>query len=320
MSKRKILQTYLDSDNGSKHIGWFTTAAKARATQDIDKATDKYKEYKAYAESLDDKVLKNKVTANEADILKQSKFAEATKDLNQELLKGIKYNTDYTESESLLSKNAKSMSGAFSGIKSKLSSLGSSLKNIAAGIGNMLIIQGVMSVISWAFGELDNYTHRAENNLSDLEKITTEINDKKDAYTSHSTSVNKIKNEYYELADGVNSYGENISLTSTQYERYIELSNEIAQMYPGLVKGYSAQNDAILECKNNVEALNKAMTDEKNAYYETIVSKEQDSFGKALENIWTNQGRWGADDETYITQIKALDQFVRNLNEKKILN
>lgn len=285
--------------------------------QETKTATDKYEEYKAYAESLDDKVLRNKVTANEADILKQSKFAEATKDLNQELLKGIKYNTDYAESESLLSKNAKSMSGAFSGIKSKLSSLGSSLKNIAAGIGNMLIIQGVMSVISWAFGELDNYTHRAENNLSDLEKITTEINDKKDAYTSHSTSVNKIKNEYYELADGVNSYGENISLTSTQYERYIELSNEIAQMYPGLVKGYSAQNDAILECKNNVEALNKAMTDEKNAYYETIVSKEQDSFGKALENIWTNQGRWGADDETYITQIKALDQFVRNLNEKK---
>lgn len=316
MSKRKILQTYLD-DKNNKHIGWFTTAAKARAAQDIDKATDKYEEYRNYAESLDDKVLKNAVTANEADILKQSKFAEATKDLNQELLKGIKYNTDYAESENLLSKNAKSMSGTFSGIKSKLSSLGSSLKNIAAGIGNMLIVQAVMSAISFGFEALDNYTNRAENNLSDLEKITTEINDKKDAYTSHSTSVNKIKNEYYELADGVNSYGENISLTSTQYERYIELSNEIAQMYPGLVKGYSAQNDAILECKNNVEALNKAMTDEKNAYYETIVSKEQDSFGKALENIWTNQGRWGADDETYITQIKALDQFVRNLNEKK---
>ncbi len=316
MSKRKILQTYLDSDNG-KHIGWFTTAAKARATQDIDKATDKYKEYKAYAESLDDKVLKNKVTANEADILKQSKFAEATKDLNQELLKGIKYNTDYAESESLLSKNAKSMSGAFSGIKSKLSSLGSSLKNIAAGIGNMLIIQGVMSVISWAFGELDNYTHRAENNLSDLEKITTEINDKKDAYTSHSTSVNKIKNEYYELADGVNSYGENISLTSTQYERYIELSNEIAQMYPGLVKGYSAQNDAILECKNNVEALDKAMADEKNAYYETIVSKEQDTFGKALENIATNQGIFGGNDKTYITQLKNIDGIVKKLQSKE---
>lgn len=285
--------------------------------QETKTATDKYEEYKAYAESLDDKVLRNKVTANEADILKQSKFAEATKDLNQELLKGIKYNTDYAESENLLSKNAKSMSGAFSGIKGKLSSLGSSLKNIAAGIGNMVIIQGVMSVISWAFGELDNYTHRAENNLSDLEKITTEINDKKDAYTSHSTSVNKIKNEYYELADGVNSYGENISLTSTQYERYIELSNEIAQMYPGLVKGYSAQNDAILECKNNVEVLNKAMADEKNAYYETIVSKEQDTFGKALENIATNQGIFGGDDKTYITQLKNIDGIVKKLQSKE---
>lgn len=285
--------------------------------QETKTATDKYEEYKAYAESLDDKVLKNKVTANEADILKQSKFAEATKDLNQELLKGIKYNTDYAESENLLSKNAQSMSGAFSGIKGKLSSLGSSLKNIAAGIGNMLIVQAVMSAISFGFEALDNYTHRAENNLSDLEKIATEINDKKDAYTSHSTSVNKIKNEYYELADGVNSYGENISLTSTQYERYIELSNEIAQMYPGLVKGYSAQNDAILECKNNVEALNKAMADEKNAYYETIVSKEQDTFGKALENIATDQGKFGGDDKTYITQLKNIDEIVKKVQSKE---
>lgn len=285
--------------------------------QETKTATDKYEEYKAYAESLDDKVLRNKVTANEADILKQSKFAEATKDLNQELLKGIKYNTDYAESENLLSKNAKSMSGAFSGIKGKLSSLGSSLKNIAAGIGNMVIIQGVMSVISWAFGELDNYTHRAENNLSDLEKITTEINDKKDAYTSHSTSVNKIKNEYYELADGVNSYGENISLTSTQYERYIELSNEIAQMYPDLVESYDAQGNAILKCKDNVEALNKAMTDEKNAYYETIVSKEQDTFGKALENIATNQGIFGGDDKTYITQLKNIDEILKKVQSKE---
>ena len=316
MSKRKILQTYLDSDNG-KHIGWFTTAAKARATQDIDKAIDKYKEYKTYAESLDDKVLKNAVTANEADILKQSKFAEATKDLNQELLKGIQYNTDYAESESLLSKNAKSMSGTFSGIKSKLSSLGSSLKNIAAGIGNMLIVQAVMSAISFGFEALDYYTNRAENNLSDLEKIATEINDKKDAYTSHSASVNKIKNEYYELADGVNSYGENISLTSTQYERYIELSNEIAQMYPDLVESYDTQGNAILKCKDNVEALNKAMTDEKNAYYETIVSKEQDTFGKALENIATNQGIFGGDDKTYLTQLKNIDEIVKKVQSKE---
>jgi hypothetical protein len=316
VSKRKILQTYLDSDNG-KHIGWFTTAAKARATQDIDKAIDKYKEYKTYAESLDDKVLKNAVTANEADILKQSKFAEATKDLNQELLKGIQYNTDYAESESLLSKNAKSMSGTFSGIKSKLSSLGSSLKNIAAGIGNMLIVQAVMSAISFGFEALDNYTNRAENNLSDLEKIATEINDKKDAYTSHSASVNKIKNEYYELADGVNSYGENISLTSTQYERYIELSNEIAQMYPDLVESYDTQGNAILKCKDNVEALNKAMTDEKNAYYETIVSKEQDTFGKALENIATNQGIFGGDDKTYLTQLKNIDEIVKKVQSKE---
>lgn len=71
------------------------------------------------------------------------------------------------------------MSSTFSGIKSKLSSLGSSLKNIAAGIGNMLIVQAVMSAISFGFEALDNYTNRAENNLSDLEKIATEINDKK---------------------------------------------------------------------------------------------------------------------------------------------
>ena len=104
MSKKTILQTYLD-DKNNKHIGLFTTATTERLKQETKTATDKYEEYKTYAEGLDDKVLRNKVTANEADILKQSKFAEATKDLNQELLKGIQYNTDYAESENLLSKS-----------------------------------------------------------------------------------------------------------------------------------------------------------------------------------------------------------------------
>jgi AICAR transformylase/IMP cyclohydrolase PurH len=94
VSKKTILQTYLD-DKNNKHIGLFTTATAERLKQETKTAIDKYKEYKTYAESLDDKVLRNAVSANEANILKQSKFAEATKDLNQELLKDIKYNTDY---------------------------------------------------------------------------------------------------------------------------------------------------------------------------------------------------------------------------------
>lgn len=89
-------------------------------------------------------------------------------------------------------------------------------------------------------------------------------------------------------------------------------------MYPDLVESYDAQGNAILKCKDNVEALNKAMADEKNAYYETIVSKEQDTFGKALENIATNQGKFGGDDKTYITQLKNIDEIVKKYNLKKI--
>lgn len=312
-SDKGILQTYLDED-GNKKIHFASKAKKARVDA---AATTAEKNLGAYEDFVNTINADDKLGDAEKIIQKQAAFANATADLNQELIAGVTYETKYAEAQKQISANADAMKESFSGIKSKLSSLGSSLKNIAAGIGNMLIIQGVMSAIAFGFEALDNYTNRAENNLSDLEKIATEINDKKDAYTSHSTSVNKIKNEYYELADGVNSYGENISLTSTQYERYIELSNEIAQMYPGLVKGYSAQNDAILECKNNVEALNKAMADEKNAYYETIVSKEQDTFGKALENIATNQGIFGGDDKTYITQLKNIDEIVKKVQSKE---
>lgn len=218
-----ILQTYSDAQ-GNKKIHFASIAKKARVDTAMQAAEESLQSYEDFVNTIN---ADDKIGDTEKIIQKQAAFASATADLNQELIAGVTYETKYAEAQEKISANANAMKESFSGVKGKLSSFGSSLKNLAVGVANMVAIQIAISAVIKGFEALDNYINRAENNLADLEEIATEINNKKDTYTSHATSVNKIKDEYYELADGVNSYGENISLTSTQYERYIVLNFDL---------------------------------------------------------------------------------------------
>ena len=75
---------------------------------------------------------------------------------------------------------------------------------------------------------------------------------------SHKSTIDDIKDKYETLSKGVDELGNNISLTTDQYKEYIDICNQIADMYPSLVSGYTSEGNAILKLKGNVDALTKS--------------------------------------------------------------
>ena len=63
--------------------------------------------------------------------------------------------------------------------------------------------------------------------------------------TSDSSSTTTLENEFARLAEGVDRYGNNISLTSDQYERYREICEQIVGINPRIAKGYDSATEAI---------------------------------------------------------------------------
>ena len=90
--------------------------------------------------------------------------------------------------------------------------------------------------------------------------------------------IDKNGEQYEKLAKGVDEYGHNISLTSDEFSEYKNLTKEIANMFPNMVKGYNDQNQAILKNKGSVDELTESYQKNQDAYYANIRAKSEDTF------------------------------------------
>lgn len=145
------------------------------------------------------------------------------------------------------------------------------------GIGAVVAALGALyAAYKYDTTYVDKLNEKTQDLLSTFQQQKSEID-------SNIKSVQSVSDEYYKLASGVDSYGNNISLSNENFERYNEISNQIAETFPELVSGYTDTGDAILSCKDSVDALNQACKDESLSAYSDLL--KDDNLSKILEDI-----------------------------------
>ena len=158
----------------------------------------------------------------------------------------------------------------------------SSVKNVLSGIWSLMkthpavsIISGISAVAVAAYAIYKKLQKTQDEYIKDGEKaqenintatsnLSTSQNKLKGIATTYKKSTKEIKNQedavnsladsYTELYKGVNkNTNENRSLSDTDYQQYISLSNELAELNPELVSGYDGQGNAILNLGTNAK-------------------------------------------------------------------
>lgn len=123
-----------------------------------------------------------------------------------------------------------------------------------------------------------------------VNKMVDSYEESQKTLQSHKSTIDDIKDKYETLSKGVDELGNNISLTTDQYKEYIDICNQIADMYPSLVSGYTSEGNAILKLKGNVDALTKAYKDEQKAAAASIISGSDDGNKNVVKN-YKNQNK-----------------------------
>lgn len=135
--------------------------------------------------------------------------------------------------------------------------------------------------------------------LFSLKSAEEQLEELNDAIEEHIAKVKDLANSYKELqkkgtdnfdrfaelAKGVNEFGDNISLTDEEYEEFLRLNNEIAEMFPDLVSGYDSQGNAMLSLSYTADNLTDtlwALVEAERAAANGEISK---GFEDTLENI-----------------------------------
>ncbi|WP_313069733.1 hypothetical protein [Lacrimispora sp.] len=238
---------------------------------------------------------KNLGTTNKSAIT----FTKGIKDGSITLVEGQTYLQGY---QSYL----KSTSSALSLADIKTKALSVSMKALST-VGWMAIFTVASMAIGKGIEALSNFNKRVENTKNSANELMSAFSSAISKANSNADSIESMSAKYETLAKGVNNLGENVSLTTDEYKEYNDIVNQIADMFPNLINGYTNEGNAIISLKGNVEQLRDAYKDAQKEAYNMLVASGKGSDGndiiKNYQNVVSGFNGIYAQDEMGAKQI-----------------
>ena len=102
----------------------------------------------------------------------------------------------------------------------------------------------------------DALTDSSEETAQKVTEAMDAYNKGQEDLRNKKSSLDSISAEWQQLSKGIDSDGNNISLTNDEFARYHELCNKIADILPSTVSGFDSQGNAILNLTGKVSELN----------------------------------------------------------------
>ena len=137
------------------------------------------------------------------------------------------------------------------GAAATTASVGVKILNAALGFGIGLLAS---IAITGIIKGIDSIVHHAENLKTEVQDLTSKYQEAKKEFSENLESLSSLtdtgnlsdlESEFASLTKGVNANGENVSLTSDQYERYKAICEQIVGIQPSIAQGYDSATEAI---------------------------------------------------------------------------
>lgn len=166
--------------------------------------------------------------------------------------------------------NQKESASFLAGIGSKIKGLGSGLKSAGTGILALAkahpVIAGITTALTIGTVAVGIYKKKQEEAAQAIkeayENAKTAIDEINSTFENTKSTTESIAKEYAELAQGVNLLtNENKKLSTEKYERFLELSNQLSDLYPSLTKDFDDNGNAILDLSGDVDTIVGSLND-----------------------------------------------------------
>lgn len=215
-----------------------------------------------------------------------------------------------------------------------LSLVGATVKTVALQVATMAlnaaITMGASVIVSGIVTAISNWIRQDEILAEKAENAKQKINELNNEYKTHSQLVSDSAKRYAELAQSVDQLsGKNLSLNDDDYKEFLDLSNQLAEVFPTLSRHYKENGQAILDLSGNVntivDSLNNLIEAERNLKNQEIVDKlptiyknvknKSDDYNAELENLYNKRNAlYQGLDSITINDLNK--KFQTGLNDK----
>lgn len=293
--------------------------------QDIEKpytlSKDEYSFFERMKKELSDSQL-NGSAEDSKDAMLQ--LAEEITGADSSLVKYIQDTDVASVSQVGFAQSQKTVIQGVTKFRAALTSVGSVIKSVGASMLNM----GIAMAASWAVGKIieglidlahydeniikagqeakesiDNTFNSFEEGQQKVTDLATKFAESTDQIKTTGDAIDQVAEKYTELHKGVvGSTNENRSLSSEDYQSYLDICNQLAAQFPQLVSGYDAQGNALLNLGSNADSAADSI---RNLYNAQMLSANVE-IGENLQDTYKGT----------ITQVEQYNGQISDLKEE----
>lgn len=194
--------------------------------------------------------------------------------------------------------------------KFKLSTIGAKIATQAFGlavsaVGTALASQAIGKIIK----SLDDFIHYDERVAEASKEAQSALDDQVTTFKETKDSADDAFESYKSLMNGVDENGNNVSLTTDEYNKFLDVNNQLAQLFPSLERTYDSNGNAIVNLGNNVDEA----TEKYNALLDAQRNVANQEILKNLPDIWENTVY---QNKKYQNEIDYYRPLVNSKNEQ----
>lgn len=154
---------------------------------------------------------------------------------------------------------------------------------ISAGASKLgIAIGAITTVISLAKGAVDLYNQKVQESIDKANEMERAYKDFTTESERSLSTLQGLQKEFTQLSAGVTDYGENISLSAEDYQRYKDIVSQILEISPKLIEGYNLEGQAIANKNGLIENSIKLLQDSQDTELREFVVNIPD-IGKGLK-------------------------------------
>ena len=238
------------------------------------------------------------------DILGAQKYGKLLEESNDELL----------VLQANLANASAAAAKAGTGFKAFWGALSASAK-VSLVIAGLTAIVAIIQLMAKAIKTTKERAEEFQQTLSELQNTSKEIKDLEKTLSDLRAYKEGVKDEtgktvdgmddFKTLQKGVGSYGQNISLTSEQYSRYLEICDAVVALNPDIAEGYSSNAEAITK---NASALDDLIAKQKEYIQLEAINtalKMDEKFYKDATASASEEKKKGAEARVQLAQLQS---------------
>lgn len=185
--------------------------------------------------------------------------------------------------------NAASTVSTFN-LKSAMVGLGASIKSVFLSNPVGITLMAISVGISAATSAISKHKQKIEETNEKAKEAKNSIDEINNTLNNNTSKTKEIAKEYAELAQGVDLLtNSNKNLSTEKHERFLELSNQLSELYPTLTKNFDDNGNAILDLSGNVDTIVSSLDDlidrQKQIANQEILDKMPDLYKGYANNV-----------------------------------